>query len=175
MARGRRALRALAILAVLLVGLLVAAAVLTQTAWFRERVRRLAMRQADAAIEGTLVIGAVEGDFVTGVTLRDVSIVQQDVPVVRVGRVQIAYSLGDLLSDGRLVRQITIDRLVIDAVRSPNGWNVAHLLKPRPPSDPGKPRATFTLAGDQGHGRPGHRARDRGATDTRHSRGASRG
>ncbi len=145
MARGRRALRALAILAVLLVGLMVAAAVLTQTAWFRERVRRLAMRQANAAIEGTLVIGAVEGDFVTGVTLRDVSIVQQDVPVVRVGRVQVEYRLGDVLSAGRLVRQITVDRLVIDAVRSSKGWNVAHLLKPRPPSEPGKPRATFRL------------------------------
>ena len=65
MARGRRALRALAILAVLLVGLLVVAAVLTQTAWFRERLRRLAVRQAESALEGRSKSDRVEGDLVT--------------------------------------------------------------------------------------------------------------
>jgi hypothetical protein len=60
MARGRRALRALAIVSVLLVGLLIGVAVLTQTAWFRERLRRLAVRQADAALEGRLEIGSIK-------------------------------------------------------------------------------------------------------------------
>lgn len=145
MARGRRALRALAIVAVLLVGLLIVAAVLTQTAWFRERLRRLAVRQAEAAIEGRLEIGSIEGDLLHGVTLREVAVVQGDVRVVRVGRVQLTYGVGDLASTGRTVRQITIDQPVIEAIRTPQGWNVARLLKPRPPADPNKPRATFTL------------------------------
>lgn len=145
MSRARRALRALAILVVLLVSLALVAAVLSQTAWFRERVRRLAMRQAEQALEGTLVIGSVEGNLVGGVTLRDVSVMHGDVPVVRVGRVQLDYSIGDLLGAGRTVRRIAIDGPVIEAVRTPAGWNVARLLKPRPPADPGKPRATFEL------------------------------
>ena len=78
-------------------------------------------------------------------TLRNVAVVQGDVRVVRVGRVQLAYGVGDLMSTGRTVRQITIDQPVIDAIRTPEGWNVARLLKPRPPADPNKPRATFTL------------------------------
>ena len=138
----RRALRALAVLVVLLAGLVLVTAVLSQAAWFRERVRRLAMRQAEQAVEGTLVIGAVEGNLVGGVTLRDVSVVQGEVAVVRVGRVQLDYSIGDLLSAGRTVRRIAIDSPVIDASRTPAGWNVARLLKPRPPADPAKPRAT---------------------------------
>lgn len=145
MARARRAARALAMLAVLLAGLLLVTAILSQTAWFRERVRRLAMRQADQALEGTLVIGAVEGNLLGGVTLRDVSLLQANVPVVRVGTVRLEYSIGDLLSSGRTVDRIVIDAPVIDAVRTSDGWNVAGLLKPRPPADPDKPRATFTL------------------------------
>lgn len=145
MSRGRRALRALAVLAVLLVGLVVAAAILTQTAWFRERLRRLAMRQAEQALDGTLVIGGIEGDLYRGVTLRDVALQQQGQTVVRVGRVQLHYGVGALLSPGRVVERIAIERPEIVAVRTPSGWNVARLLKPRPPADPDKPRATFTL------------------------------
>jgi hypothetical protein len=145
MTRGRRALRALAVLVVLLVGLILVAAVLSQTAWFRERLRRLAMRQAERALEGTLVIGSVEGNLYNGVTLRDVSVMQGNVPVVRVAQVQLEYSMGDVLGAGRTVRRIAIDSPVIEAVRTPAGWNVARLLKPRPPADPNKPRATFSL------------------------------
>lgn len=145
MGRVRRALRALVAIAVLVVGLLVGVAVLSQTAWFRERIRRLAIRQADAALEGTLTIGALDGDFLNGVTLHDVTVTQGTDPVVKVGRVQLEYGLGDLLSAGRVVRRITIDHPDITAVRTPAGWNVAHLLKPRPPAEPGKPLPTFAL------------------------------
>ena len=145
MAWGRRSLRALAILAVLLVGLTVVVAVVSQTAWFRERVRRLAIRQAANAIEGRLEIGAIEGNFVRGVVLRDVAVVQGDTRVVQVERVALSYDVGDLVSAGRVVQQITIDKPVIDAVRTVDGWNVARILKPRPPADPDAPRATFSL------------------------------
>ena len=145
MAWGRRALRALAILAVLLVGLALAVAIVSQTAWFRERLRRLAMRQAEQAIEGKLIVGTIEGNFVNGVTLRDVSIVQGETTVASVGRVQLQYGVGDVLSRGRVVQRIVIERPVVEAIRTPAGWNVARILKPRPPADPNKPRATFAL------------------------------
>ncbi len=145
MAWRRRLLRALAILALLLVGLVTIVAIVSQTSWFRERLRRLAVKQAQDAIQGTLAIGAIDGNLATGVALRDVSIVQGDTTVVQVGRVQLSYSVGDILSSGRVVQQIVIERPVIDAVRTPEGWNVARILKPRPPSDPDEPRATFTL------------------------------
>ena len=145
MARGRRALKALALLVVLLASLMLVAAVLSQTAWFRERLRRLAIRQADQALEGTLLIGSVEGNLYSGVTLRDVSVMQGQTRVVRVGRVHLEYSIGDVLSAGRTIKRLTIDDPIVDVVRTPAGWNVARLLKPRPPADPNKPRATFSL------------------------------
>ena len=143
--RGRRAVRALAVLLVLLVGLVVVGGVLSQTAWFRERLRRLAIRQADRALEGSLQIGSIEGTLVGGVRLRDVSVQQNGLTVVRVGTVELRYSIGDLLSDGRTVQHIAIDDVAVEAVHTADGWNVAHLLKPRPPADPNAPRATFTL------------------------------
>ncbi len=145
MVRRRRAVRALAMLAVLLIGLTVIALVVSQTPWFRERVRRLAMRQAEQVVDGTLVIGAVEGNFASGVTLRDVELRQGETTVVRVARVELAYSIGDVLSSARVVRRITVDGPVIEAVRTEAGWNLARLLKPRPPADPTRPRATFAL------------------------------
>lgn len=145
MAWGRRALRAVALLAVLLIGLMVAVAVVSQTAWFRERLRRLAIRQAEQAIEGRLEIGRIDGSLASGVTLSDVAIVQGDTRVVSVGRVQVTYGLRDLIGSGRVVERIDIDRPVIDAVRTPEGWNLARIVKPRPPADPNKPRATFSL------------------------------
>ena len=54
MAWGRRALRALALVAVLIVGLVVAVAVVSQTAWFRERVRRLAVRHGQRGLVDVL-------------------------------------------------------------------------------------------------------------------------
>ena len=108
MVRRRRAVRALALLAVLLIGLTVIALVVSQTPWFRERVRRLAMRQAQQVVDGTLVIGAVEGNFASGITLRDVELRQGETTVVRVARVELAYSIGDVLSSARVVRRITV-------------------------------------------------------------------
>lgn len=145
MAWGRRALRAVALLAVLLVGLMVAVAIVSQTAWFRERLRRLAIRQAEQAIEGRLEIGRVDGSLVGGVTLSDVAIVQGDTRVVSAGRVTVTYGLRDLIGSGRVVERVDIHRPVVEAVRTPEGWNLARIIKPRPPTDPNKPRATFSL------------------------------
>ena len=80
-----------------------------------------------------------------------------------------------MLSSGRTVRQITIDQPVIEAIRTPQGWNVARLLKPRPPADPNKPRATFTLPEIRVTNARGDGARDRRAADAGDSRGGWRG
>lgn len=145
MAWRRRALRSVAILAVLVIGLLLMAAVVSQTPWFRDRLRRLAMRQAEQVIEGQLVIGSVEGSLWSGLTLRDISVVQDGSPVVTVARAEATYGVREVMSDGRVIKSLHLEQPVVHAVRTPAGWNMTRLLKPRPPSDPNKPRATFTL------------------------------
>lgn len=145
MARTRRLLRLVSGLAIALVGLLIVSLVVTQTSWFRDWLRRTAMRQAERAIDGQLVIGRLEGSLFGGVTLRDVEIVQDGAAVVSIARVEVDYGLSALLSEARVIGQLRVERPVIRAVRSPSGWNLARLLKPRPPSQPGSPRPTFSL------------------------------
>lgn len=127
-----------------LVGLLVVSLVVTQTPWFRDWLRRTAMRQAERVIDGQLVIGRLEGSLFTGVTLRDVSVVHEGAPVVVIDRVAVSYGLGELLSDGRVIAHLQVDRPVIRAVRTPAGWNLARLMRPRTPS-PDARRPTFSL------------------------------
>ena len=143
--RRRRLLRWLGWGTAVLIGLVIVALVATQTPWFRDWLRRTAMRQAERVIDGQLVIGRIEGRLFDGITLRDVALVQNGTPVVTMDRVAVTYGLGELLSDGRVIAQLHVDRPIVRAVRTPDGWNLARLLKPRPPSEPGRPRATFAL------------------------------
>jgi hypothetical protein len=147
MARARRWLRAMFWLTAASIGLLAAVLVVSQTPWAQDRLRRLAMRQAERVLEGQLIIGRLEGTLFTGVTLHDVAVIQDGAPVVTIDRVAVSYGLREVLAEGRVVRQVHVDRPVVHVVRTATGWNVARLLRPRPPSEPGKPRATFTLPG----------------------------
>lgn len=132
-------------LSALVAGLLIVVLVVTQTPWFRDWLRRTAMRQAERFVEGQLVIGRLEGRLFNGVTLTDVSIVQAGAPVISIDRVAVTWGLTELLSDGRVIAHLDIQRPVVRVVESATGWNVARLLKPRPPTDPNAPRATFWL------------------------------
>lgn len=143
--RRRRLVRWVAWCTAALVGLVIVALVATQTPWFRDWLRRTAIRHAERLVDGQLVIGRLEGRLFNGVTLRDVTLLQDGVPVVSMDRVAVSYGLGGLLSDGRLIAHLAVERPVIRAVRTPEGWNLADLLKPRPPSEPGRPRAVFAL------------------------------
>ena len=98
MAKRRRWLRVVTRASLALVALLVVALVVTQTPWFRDWLRRTAMRQAERVIDGQLVIGRLEGSLFTGVTLRDVSVVQDGAPVVGIDRVAVSYGLGESVS-----------------------------------------------------------------------------
>lgn len=145
MALTRRLLRLLKLLTLVLVALVVASLVVTQTPWFRDWLRRTAMRQAERVIDGQLIIGRIEGTLFTGVVLRDVSVVQEGAPVVSIDRVEVRYGLGELLSDGRVIGRLHVERPVVRAIRTPTGWNLGRLLRPRAPSRPGAPRPTFAL------------------------------
>lgn len=145
MAITRRWLRVTTRLAAGVVGLLVVVLVVTQTPWFRDWLRRTAMRQAERFVEGQLVIGRLEGRLFNGITLADVALVQDGAPVVSIDRISVTYGLGELLSDGRVIAHLDVHRPVVRAVQTATGWNVARLLKPRAPAGPDSRRATFWL------------------------------
>ena len=74
--RFRRWLRIGSFVLVLFVGLLVVAIVTTQTAWFRDWLRRYVIREADSYLNGTLAIQRLDGNLFTGIEIEGVSLTQ---------------------------------------------------------------------------------------------------
>ena len=69
-----RLLRVTAIVLVLLAALVATAVVVLETGWAKNRLRELAIRQAERQLTGELRIGRLTGSLFTGVALHDVSL-----------------------------------------------------------------------------------------------------
>jgi translocation and assembly module TamB len=136
-----RLLVSILVVLILLVG---AVFLITNTNWGRERVRRYAQGVAQRNTHGLVHIGKVTGNLLRGFTLHDVVITDSARrPFINVGEMWARYSLSTLigkkidLSDVRLVRPI----VVLD--RPPGGiWNYERIFprdttKPSKPSKPG--------------------------------------
>ncbi|MPZ16348.1 MAG: hypothetical protein GEV06_00320 [Luteitalea sp.] len=149
----RRTLRVLVILAALVVGLVALALVATQTPWFKERVRRLAVGQANRVLNGELSIGRLEGNLFTRVTLSDVVLRQEGRPSITIAQVEATYDVTRVASNGVTLDGLALERPVIVLRRMGDGWNLGRLLAPRPSAGPRRgPRLTFnriSLTGGQ--------------------------
>ncbi|MGH9161841.1 MAG: hypothetical protein ACRD2X_17890, partial [Vicinamibacteraceae bacterium] len=140
----RRILRVLVIFAALVVGLLGLALVATQTPWFKERVRRLAVSQASRVLNGELTIGRLEGNLFTGVTLSDVVVRQEGRPSITIARVEASYEVTRVASNGVTLDGLALERPVIVLRRLGDGWNLGRLLKRRRSAKPRPgPRLNF--------------------------------
>ena len=70
----RRTLQVVALVGTLLVGIIALALIVSQTPWFREWLRRYAVRQAAQYVNGTVSIGSLGGNLFYGIELGDVSV-----------------------------------------------------------------------------------------------------
>ncbi len=125
----RRTLRIIALAGTLIVGVLALALIVSQTPWFRDWLRRYAVRAAGNYVNGTLSIGSLGGDLFYGVELGDVAIEVNGEHVVTLKQVEIKYSLAELVAKGVLVRQIVVRQPYVLLRHDAAGWNVASLIK----------------------------------------------
>lgn len=127
---------AIALLAVGIVG------IVTRTDWGHERVRRQLVTIIGSKTHGTVHIGRLTGNLLTGVTVDDLSIVDSTgVPFLKVERASARYRLRTLWSQRLLFDDVTLTRPVLLFDRPPGGkWNVSRLwpsskrLKPEDPA-----------------------------------------
>ena len=98
--RFRRWLRIGSFVLALFVGLLVVAIVTTQTAWFRDWLRRYVIREADGYLNGTLAIQRLDGNLFTGIEIEGVSLTQGRQTIFAAKDVGLNYSVWDLISGG---------------------------------------------------------------------------
>jgi len=122
--------RGLLLVALVVLLLVVAGLVLLQTSWSREQLRSLIVTQANHYLTATLSIGRLSGSLVRGIELDDVRLARGDATLVAIDRVTVAYSIRELVSNGTVIRSLSLDRPRIVAAREPDGrWNLGALIR----------------------------------------------
>jgi translocation and assembly module TamB len=122
--------RTLAFLVAGVLLLVVAALLALETAWAKDSLRGVIVRQANRYLTATLELGALEGSLFRGVELRDVRLVQDGEVIVAIDRVTLSYSIRELMGEGVTLRRLRVERPRVVAARRPDGrWNLAALVR----------------------------------------------
>lgn len=118
--------------AVAAVLLLVAAGLLViQTDAFRSWLREQVEREASAAIAGEVTLGAIEGNFLSHLALRDLAVQREGETVARLAMLGVWLDPWPLLSGEVLVDSIVVAGPELHLVQGPDSlWNVQRLLPP---------------------------------------------
>jgi autotransporter translocation and assembly factor TamB len=124
-----RTLQIAAFVGTLVVGVIALALIASQTPWFKDWLRRFMVREVGQYVNGTLTVGSLRGDLFYGIELGDVSIALNGEPIVRLKRVEVKYSLAELISSGITVRQIRLEQPFVLLRHDASGWNVSNLIK----------------------------------------------
>ena len=139
----RRILQVLLVVATLAVGAAALAIVISQTAWFRDWLRGVIVRQADAYLNGKLSIGRLGGNLFFGVELEDLGVSQDGERVIAVRNVGVDYSVAQLVTGNIVIDHIRLDGPTIHVKRERGRWNLADLVKTQAQekdrSGPGRP------------------------------------
>ena len=101
----------------------------TQTAWFKDWLRRYVIREADGYLNGTLAIQRLDGNLFTGLEIEGVTLTQGRQTIFAAKHVGLRYSLWDLMSGDVVIDEIRFNEPRMALSRGPNGWNVAGLVK----------------------------------------------
>ena len=129
-------------LVVALAGLAVVGGLLwLRTPWGNEFVRGQIESRLDAALQGSVRLGRVEGDVLTGLALHDLVIEDEDGGLLlRAERARARYSLRPLFDRRIAVDEVQLLRPEIRLVRGADErWNFQEIFarEPKPPGPPG--------------------------------------
>ncbi len=130
---GKRVLKALLAFVVvpLIVGVIVVL-VLAMTPWGNERARRIIVSQGNQRLNGTLAIGKLRGNLLSGAALSNIELLDSlKHPVFAARRVEVHYGLLAALRGEVVIESIVLDTPVVVLDKRPGeSWNFQSLLKP---------------------------------------------
>ena len=131
----------LSVVAALLVLVLVAVLIVTNTDWGRERARRTAANQIQGAVNGQVEIGRIEGNLLRGARLIGVSVADSaGRPFVRADTLDVGYSIGDLLSRRISLTDIRLSNAVVVLDQPPGeAWNFVRIFSRPSEPEPARP------------------------------------
>jgi hypothetical protein len=125
--------------------LLVAAlAFLTQTQFFKDRLRSAIVASLADRFNGTFSLGTIRGNFLSGFSIDSLEITCNNQPVIRTGAVSFRYELLPLFEKKLHAHALHIDHPSVRLLRSADGeWNINKVIKPAPDT----PATEFTWSG----------------------------
>lgn len=110
---------------------LIIAAAITQTEFFKDRVRILLVSSLSERLNGSIRLGTLGGNFLTGITADSLEIYYRDGLFLKTGRILCQYDPFTLFRKTATLKYLIVDQPRIHFVRSSTGeWNFEKLLKP---------------------------------------------
>ena len=129
MRAARRLVHVLLVVLILLAGTATAAAIVSQTAWFKNRVRVYVVAQASQYLNGEITIDRLGGNLFSGLELEGVAISLEGQPVVAVKDIGLRYNLYQLITSDMTIDELRIDEPVVHVEQDADGWTIARLIK----------------------------------------------
>jgi autotransporter translocation and assembly factor TamB len=125
----KRLTHVLVLVLTLVIGAAAAAAIVSQTAWFKNWLRGYIVSQANLYLNGTLSIERLGGNLFFGIEMENIGVSMDGSQVVAVKDLGLDYSVFQLLSKGLSVDSIRLDRPVIYLRREGDTWSLSRLVK----------------------------------------------
>jgi autotransporter translocation and assembly factor TamB len=125
---GRTLRRALGVLLVVAGAVIVGAAAISQTAAFRDWLRRQVVVRLNARLAGQVAVGSLEGNLFGALVATDVRVVLEGQRVLAVRRLAATYDVLALITgSGLRIRSLEGDGVALQLIADERGWNVARL------------------------------------------------
>jgi translocation and assembly module TamB len=124
-----------------LVLVMAAGVAVVRTPWFRDWLRHLVVRQATAAINGTVEVGGISGSLFRDVTLHGVVVSQGGRPTLEIPALSARYDVVQMLFGRMAVDELILFNPSISIVQERDGWNIARLIRTRQQGPEEAPRS----------------------------------
>ncbi len=129
---------AFGILGVAVFLLLIAGA--TQTQFFRDRLRSIALHELNSVFSARVTMGPITGNLVSGFSIDSVSFLVHEHTLIAVQRIDLRYNLFEVPGRKITVSNLTLVRPEMRLVRgTDSSWNYNHLLLPAPTDSAAQP------------------------------------
>ena len=112
------------------VALILLAAGLTQTQFFRDRVRAFALNELDSLLEADVYLGEVGGNLVAGFTVDSIAVIVDGTPFILSKRLDLRYDLWGIPGKSIQVGSFELESPQVNLIRSKDGhWNFERMQK----------------------------------------------
>ncbi len=113
-----------------LVLLMLLSAGLTQTAFFRDRLRAILASDLSTRLNGTIHIGRIGGNLISGFTIDSLAVASGDETILSTGQITCQYEFFSFFSRNLRLRYLILEQPVFRLVRSSSGkWNFLSVIK----------------------------------------------